>query len=72
MTTEAAHDTLDARAFHAAHLAAPELDPERLRVAIDAYMAELHITVTRIADGRALTPAEAEVAFRPCDAEAAR
>ncbi|MGI3902465.1 MAG: hypothetical protein ACRYGP_16945 [Janthinobacterium lividum] len=62
-------DTLDNSAFHAAHLAAPELDPERLRLAIDAYLADLHVTVTRITDGRALTLAEAENAFRPRDVE---
>lgn len=58
-------DTLDDAAFHAARRAAPELDPDRLRLAIDAYLADLHVTVRRIADGRALTSAEAEAAFQP-------
>ena len=58
-------DTLDNSAFHAAHLAAPELEPDRLRIAIDAYLADAGITLRQIRNGRALTPEEAEDAFRP-------
>ena len=62
------HDTLDAHAFAAAHEAAPHVDPEDARRIVDAYMADLHITVNRIADGRALTSNEAEAAFAPSEA----
>lgn len=58
-------DTLDDFAFAAACTVAPKVDPDSLRRAIDAYLAELHLSVTRIAEGRALTPAEAEDAFKP-------
>lgn len=56
---------LDDSAFHAAHLAAPELPPDRLRLAIDAYLADAGITLRQIRGGAPLTPAEAEDAFRP-------
>ena len=62
-------DYLDDRAFHAAHLAAPEVDPNRLRLAIDAYLADAGITLRQIRGSRPLAPAEAEDAFRPRDVE---
>ena len=65
-------DSLDNSAFHAAHLAAPELPPDRLRVAIDAYLADAGITLRQIRNGRVLTPAEAEAAFQPREIEVDR
>lgn len=58
-------DTLDDFAFAAACDAAPGTDPEAIRAAVNAYLAELHLTVNRIVEGRALTADEAEDAFRP-------
>ncbi len=58
-------DTLDNAAFYAACEAAPDVDPEKVRLAVDAYLAELHVTVNRIVDGRRLTADEAEAAFAP-------
>lgn len=55
----------DADAFATAHEAAPDLDPEKLRVAIDSYLACLHIHVTRSHAERELTPDEVLDAFRP-------
>ena len=71
MSTDSDNDTLDAHAFAAAHEAAPELDPERLRLAVDAYMDDLHIRVRRVIEARALTQAEAEAAdvFAPREFE---
>jgi hypothetical protein len=60
---------LDSSAFHAAHLAAPELPPDRLRLAIDAYLADAGVTLRQIRDGAALSPAEADTAFQPRDVE---
>ena len=65
-------DHLDNSAFHAAHLAAPELDPNRLRLAIDAYLADAGLTLRQIRDGAALSPAEADAAFQPRDVEIER
>lgn len=62
-------DTLDAHAFASACEAAPGVDPEAIRLAVDAYLATLHLHVVRIAAGRALTSAEAEAGFRPRDVE---
>lgn len=62
-------DTLDDHAFAAACEAAPHVHPDDARAIVDAYMADLHVTVCRIADGRALTSAEAEAAFQPRDLE---
>ncbi len=65
-------DHLDASAFHAAHLAAPDLPPDRLRLAIDAYLADAGITLRQIRSAAALSPAEAEAAFQPRDVEIER
>lgn len=56
---------LDADAFFAAHEAAPDLDPELLRMAIDVYLGRMHLHVRRIHDERDLTPAEVLGAFAP-------
>lgn len=58
-------DDIDADAFHAAHEAAPSLDPEEIRVAIDAYMAAMHLHVSRAHAHVELTAEEAIEAFRP-------
>ncbi len=62
-------DDLDADAFFAAHEAAPDLDPEGLRRAIDAYLDRLHLRVRRVHAERTLTPEEAMDAFKPRDVE---
>ncbi len=62
-------DTLDAHAFASACEAAPDVDPEKVRLAVDAYLAELHVTVNRIVDGRSLSVDEAEAAFASRDVE---
>ena len=55
----------DAEAFFAAHEAAPTLNPEALRRAIDVYMERLHLHVSRTHEERELTPAEVLRAFEP-------
>ena len=62
-------DAVDADAFYAAHEAAPELDPDRLRIAIDAYLAHFRIHVSRVHAERELTPGEILDAFKPRDVE---
>ena len=62
-------DDIDMDAFYAAHQAAPSLDPEKLRRAIDAYMAALHMHVSRAHAHIELTAEEAIEAFRPKDVE---
>ncbi len=62
-------DDIDADAFYAAHEAAPSLDPELLRRAVDAYMAALHMHVSRAHAHIELTADEAIEAFRPKDVE---
>ena len=62
-------DYLDRSAFHAAHMAAPELPPDKLRLAIDAYLADAGITLRQIRGAAALSPAETEAAFQPRDVE---
>lgn len=58
-------DTLDAHAFAAACEAAPDVDPESVRRAVDAYIETLHLHVVRITEGREMTADEAEAAFQP-------
>ena len=58
---------IDAEAFHAAHLAAPDLDPEKLRAAIVRYLDLLHIHVSRVHVDRVLTQDEADKLFLRSD-----
>ena len=58
-------DTLDDHAFAAACEAAPDVDPEAIRCAEDAYVWTLHLHVVRITEGRPLSAEEAEAAFAP-------
>lgn len=60
-------DTIDARALQAARLAAPGLGEDALRAALEAYLRELHIHVSRIHAERDLSPAEVLDAFKPRD-----
>ena len=62
-------DDIDADAFFAAHEAAPDLDPEQLRKAVDAYLDRLHLTVRRVHSERELSADEVLDAFRPRDIE---
>ena len=58
-------DTLDNHAFAAACEAAPGVDPEAIRLAVDAYVSTIHLHVVRIVESRPLSAEEAEAAFAP-------
>jgi len=62
-------DSLDAEAFATACTAVPDVDPERLRVAIDAYCGDLHLAIHHVHASAPLTPEQAIEAFRPKDVE---
>lgn len=63
------HQTNDAHAFADACEAAPKVDPEQLRLAVDAYMAALHLRVVQHHEDAPLTAEQALDAFRPRDVE---
>ena len=56
-------DNIDTAAFDAAHLAAPEADPEHLRIAIDRYLEVLHIHVKHNHVDKVLTKEDADALF---------
>ncbi len=58
-------DSLDTEAFATACAAVPDVDPERLRVAIDAYCGDLHLAIHHVHASVELTPEEVLDAFRP-------
>jgi hypothetical protein len=59
-------DSLDAEAFATACAAfGSDVDPERLRVAIDAYCGDLHLAIHHVHASVELTPEEVLDAFRP-------
>ena len=57
-------DDLDAKAFVEARRAAPELNPDRLRLALDRYLDTLHIHISRAHEERPATPDELLNAFQ--------
>ena len=57
-------DSLDAEAFATACAAVPDVDPERLRVAIDAYCGDLHLAIHHVHAEVELTPEEVLDAFQ--------
>ncbi len=58
-------NSLDTEAFATACAAVPDVDPERLRCAIDAYCGDLHLAVHHVHGEVELTPEEVLDAFRP-------
>jgi len=59
-------DSLDAEAFATACAAfGSDVDPERLRCAIDAYCGDLHVAIHHVHAEVELTPEEVLDAFRP-------
>ncbi len=57
--------SLDTEAFATACTAVPDVDPERLRVAINAYCGDLHLAIHHVHAEVELTPEEVLDAFRP-------
>jgi len=63
-------DSLDTEAFATACAAfGSNVEPERLRGAIDAYCGDLHLAIHHVHASAPLTPEQAIEAFRPKDVE---
>ncbi len=58
-------DSLDTEAFATACAAVPDVDPERLRLAINSYCGDLHLAIHHVHASVELTPEEVLDAFRP-------
>jgi len=58
-------NSLDTEAFATACAAVPDVDSERLRVAIDAYCGDLHLAIHHVHAEVELTPEEVLDAFQP-------